>query len=120
VLGVALRAAREKGKARATAKDVGGGTRPAAKKKSEPVPAPAIDWIEVDDMLPEMGEIVLIHRVGGEEELNLVGIGFLQKDCSWLTTGDGKNYWGTAIDGSEVAAWAQMPAAPGMERAVGL
>jgi len=77
-----------------------------------------IKWRLVADELPPMNEFVLIHRVGGKNNHNDVGIGYREHkygtrdEWRWLTTGYGQAYWGISVDGSEVVAWAHKPEPP--------
>ena len=74
-----------------------------------------ITWRLVADELPPMNTFVLVHRVGGKNNHNDVGIGYREHkygtrdEWAWRETGYGQAYWGTAVDGSEIVAWAYKP-----------
>ena len=77
-----------------------------------------IKWIRTADELPPMNEFVMIHRVGGKNNHNDVGIGYREHkygtrdEWRWISTGYGQAYWGISVDGSEVIAWAYKPEPP--------
>lgn len=74
-----------------------------------------ISWISVNDELPPLLETVLVHRIGGVGDLDVVGIAYRRNRISdhnnwgWCETGATQTYWGFAADGSQIISWAKMP-----------
>lgn len=74
-----------------------------------------ISWISVNDELPPLLETVLVHRIGGVDDLDVVGIAYRRNRISdhnnwgWCETGATQTYWGFAVDGSQIISWAKMP-----------
>ena len=77
-----------------------------------------LTWVRIEDALPPMDKIVLIHRFGGKNNHDDVRIGYrhhkygTRDEWEWSETGGGSTYWGLSCDGSHITAWADMPVSP--------
>lgn len=85
------------------------------------MPRSLINWISVEKLLPPVDHIVLIHRVGGKNKHNDVGLGYrchtygTLNDWHWVSTGDSQDYWGISADSSQVIQWSEKPVPPAVE-----